>query len=101
GYHGADGAAARRAGGADPSGEWEAARGARRLRPVGGGGAAAARGGMILVDTSVWVDHLHRAEPRLGALMERDLVWCHKMVIAELARESLALRKPMLAHTEQ
>ncbi|HLQ80278.1 MAG TPA: type II toxin-antitoxin system VapC family toxin [Brachybacterium sp.] len=52
---------------------------------------------MILVDTSVWVDHLHRAEPRLGALLERDLVGVHPMVIAELALGSLAHRRQVLA----
>jgi predicted nucleic acid-binding protein len=39
----------------------------------------------MLVDTSVWVDHLRRGNPDLGARLEEDRVWCHPFVIGELA----------------
>ena len=39
---------------------------------------------MILVDTSVWIDHLHRSEPRLVELTEREEIACHPMVAGEL-----------------
>ncbi len=39
---------------------------------------------MILVDTSVWIDHLRRGNPGLAAQLEADLVWCHPFVIGEL-----------------
>ena len=40
---------------------------------------------MILVDTSVWIDHLRVAEMRLTALLGRCEVVMHPMVIGELA----------------
>lgn len=55
---------------------------------------------MILVDTSVWIDHLHRSQPGLVALLERNEVVVHPMVIAELALGSLAERTGFLALLE-
>lgn len=52
---------------------------------------------MILVDTSVWIDHLHRAEARLVELLEADLVVTHEGVIAELALGSIRDRPRLLA----
>jgi predicted nucleic acid-binding protein len=52
---------------------------------------------MILVDTSVWIDHLHKAEPRLVEQLERDEVACHPLVIEELALGSLADRAAILS----
>ncbi|HEV8239714.1 MAG TPA: type II toxin-antitoxin system VapC family toxin [Thermoanaerobaculia bacterium] len=40
---------------------------------------------MILVDTSVWVDHLRRSNSKLAALLEDGQVACHPFVIGELA----------------
>ena len=40
---------------------------------------------MILVDTSVWVDHIRRCEPELVGLLDRHVVLCHPFVIGELA----------------
>ena len=37
----------------------------------------------ILVDTSVWVDHLRRGNDRLAALLEAGDVLCHPAVIGE------------------
>lgn len=40
---------------------------------------------MILVDTSVWIDHLHTEERALMELLEQTEVRCHPMAVAELA----------------
>ncbi|HEX5960576.1 MAG TPA: type II toxin-antitoxin system VapC family toxin [Rhodanobacteraceae bacterium] len=40
---------------------------------------------MILVDTSVWVDHLRRSDAGLVRLLESSLVLRHPFVIGELA----------------
>ena len=40
---------------------------------------------MILVDTSVWVDHLRAGDAQLAVLLERSAVIMHAMVLGELA----------------
>ena len=40
---------------------------------------------MILVDTSVWVDHLRRGDSQLSALLESASVLTHPFVIGEIA----------------
>lgn len=52
---------------------------------------------MILVDSSVWIDHLRRAEPRLTAALESQLVLCHPFIIGELACGKLRQRSTFLA----
>lgn len=39
---------------------------------------------MILVDTSVWVEHLRHGDERLAALLEHELVLVHPHMIGEL-----------------
>lgn len=51
---------------------------------------------MILVDTSIWIDHLHATEPRLVELLEADRVGVHPLVIEELALGSIADREQTL-----
>ncbi|GAB3016974.1 type II toxin-antitoxin system VapC family toxin [Mycobacterium bourgelatii] len=51
---------------------------------------------MILVDTSVWIDHLHTVERRLVERLELDAVGCHPLVIEELALGSIAGRDIVL-----
>lgn len=51
---------------------------------------------MILVDTSVWVDHLSRGDPRLVDLLERSVVMMHPFVVGELACGSLHDRASIL-----
>lgn len=51
---------------------------------------------MILIDTSVWIDHLHRADPHLVALLERNDVSIHPMVIGELALGAISDRTRFL-----
>lgn len=51
---------------------------------------------MILVDTSVWVDHLRRGDPRLVELLERSIVIVHPFVVGEIACGSLHDRASIL-----
>ena len=59
---------------------------------------------MILVDTSVWINHLNPKDPRfsiqhserLKTLLNDNLVLGHSMVIGELACGNLKDRKSML-----
>lgn len=51
---------------------------------------------MILVDTAVWIDHLHAAESRLVELLEFDRVGCHPLVIEEMALGSIVQRGVVL-----
>ncbi len=51
---------------------------------------------MILVDTSVWIDHLHRTDARLVSLLESGEVCTHPFIIEELAMGRLAPRDAFL-----
>ncbi len=55
---------------------------------------------MILVDTSVWIDHFHASEPSLVAFLRDDQVGCHRAVIEELALGSIKQRGRVLALLE-
>jgi predicted nucleic acid-binding protein len=52
---------------------------------------------MILVDTSIWIDHFHRSEATLSALLNDAQVCTHPMIIGELALGTLRDRKTILA----
>jgi predicted nucleic acid-binding protein len=52
---------------------------------------------LIVVDTSVWVDHLRRGDTQLIALLESAKVATHPFVIGEIACGSLADRQTVLA----
>ena len=51
---------------------------------------------MILVDTSVWVDHLRRGDRQLVALLESASVLTHPFIVDEIACGTLADRKVVL-----
>ena len=51
---------------------------------------------MILVDTSVWVDHLREGDEELAELLRADQVACHPFVIGELACGSMRNREEIL-----
>jgi len=51
---------------------------------------------VILVDTSMWVDHLRRGNERLAALLSDGQVASHRFVIGELALGNLANRMTIL-----
>jgi predicted nucleic acid-binding protein len=67
---------------------------------------------VILVDTAIWIDHLHAVEPWLAELLGNDEAGCHPLVIEELALGSIKQRDlvldmlanlyqfPVLAHHE-
>jgi predicted nucleic acid-binding protein len=52
---------------------------------------------MILVDTSVWVDHLRVPVARLVSLLQRTEVLIHPFVVGELAVGNLRNRQRILA----
>ena len=52
---------------------------------------------MILVDSSVWIDHFKHANAELSALLEARLVMSHPFVIGELACGQLTKRDAVLA----
>jgi hypothetical protein len=51
---------------------------------------------MVLVDTSVWVDHLRRGSPGLRDLLFAEKVLCHPFIIGELACGHLSERREIL-----
>ena len=51
---------------------------------------------MILVDTSVWIDHLRDQDRRLTELLQNRQVWMHPMVVGELACGNLRNRQEVL-----
>ncbi len=51
---------------------------------------------MILLDSSVWIDHLRHGEPRLVAFLAEDRALVHPFVIAEIALGSLAQRDSVI-----
>lgn len=52
---------------------------------------------MLLVDTSVWIDHFRRGEPALGERAATGEVLIHAFVIGELACGHLSPRSRTLA----
>jgi predicted nucleic acid-binding protein len=51
---------------------------------------------VILVDSSIWIDHLRRPEAELERLLSDALVICHPFVIGELACGHLRSRGAFL-----
>jgi len=51
---------------------------------------------MILVDISIWIDHLRAGSPPLISLLETGMAYCHPFVIGELACGSLSNRSEIL-----
>jgi predicted nucleic acid-binding protein len=52
---------------------------------------------MILVDTSVWIDHLRRGNERLKTFLVDEQVLCHPFVSGELACGNLKNREEILS----
>ena len=55
---------------------------------------------MVLIDTSVWIDHLRSREPELASLEDGRQIVIHPMVIGELACGNLPNRYDVLEHLE-
>ena len=51
---------------------------------------------MILVDTSVWIDHLRRGNPLLVNLLHDGMVMSHPFVVGEIALGNLRQRRFVL-----
>ena len=51
---------------------------------------------MILVDTSVWIDHLNGSDPVLVSLLNEEQVLTHPYVIGEIALGSLRSRESVI-----
>ncbi|HET9001824.1 MAG TPA: PIN domain-containing protein, partial [bacterium] len=51
---------------------------------------------MILVDTSVWIDHLRAGNRKLRSLLENAEVLAHPFVVGELACGTLRNREEVL-----
>lgn len=56
---------------------------------------------MILVDTSVWIDHFRHGNERLRQLLEAGEVATHPMVLGELACGNLVRRAEILRLLER
>lgn len=52
---------------------------------------------MILVDTSVWIDHLRSGDDRLTTLLNNNQVLMHPFVLGELACGNLRQRADVLS----
>ncbi len=52
---------------------------------------------MILVDTSVWIDHLRHTEAELVSLLQQNLVFMHPMILGELACGNLQHRASLIS----
>lgn len=55
---------------------------------------------MILVDTTVWVDHLRAGDKTLAGLLESGRALTHPFVIGELALGNLRQRQAILAYLQ-
>jgi len=51
---------------------------------------------VILLDTSIWIDHLRQSDAQVVALLQADLVLAHPFVIGELACGNLKSRADIL-----
>ena len=51
---------------------------------------------MILVDTSIWVDHLRAGNAKLAALLTDGRILTHPFVVGELALGALRQRRAVL-----
>ena len=52
---------------------------------------------MILVDTSVWIEHLRMGSGRLRSLLYDEQVLCHPFIVGELACGTLRNRQEILS----
>ena len=52
---------------------------------------------MVLVDTSVWINHFHKSNKKLQNLLYELNVVCHPFIIGELACENINNREEILS----
>ncbi len=51
---------------------------------------------MILVDTSIWIDHFRHGDDELRKIIEEDRLLCHPAIIGELGLGSLQNRNDVI-----
>ena len=51
---------------------------------------------MLLVDTSIWIDHLRSGDTKLAAMLEKQRVLAHDFVIGEIALGNLRQRSTVI-----
>lgn len=56
---------------------------------------------MIIVDSSIWIDHITKTEPGLHGLLLRDAAMMHPHVLGEIALGSIRNRSAVLARFER
>lgn len=56
-----------------------------------------ARALMYLVDSSIWIDHFRKSNPRLVQTLTDQLVMCHPYILGELALGSLKDRQTVVS----
>jgi predicted nucleic acid-binding protein len=52
---------------------------------------------VILADSSVWIDHLHRNNARMIGLLRDGMILCHPFVFGEIALGILSARDAILS----
>jgi len=52
---------------------------------------------MVLVDTSIWINHFRRLDSGLADLLAKGVVACHPFIIGELACVNLKNREEILS----
>lgn len=52
---------------------------------------------MILVDTSIWINHLRDGDRHLERLLLDGEVWCHTYILGELACGNIKNRKEIIS----
>ena len=55
---------------------------------------------MILADTSVWIDHLHRSDPQVAERLADGVMLMHPFVLGEIALGSLRDRARVLGNLQ-
>jgi len=56
---------------------------------------------MIVVDSSIWIDHIHDGVPRLGELLLREQALMHPHVLGEIALGSIRNRDEIIGRLLQ
>jgi predicted nucleic acid-binding protein len=51
---------------------------------------------LILADTSIWVDHLHRGDARMADLLDDEQILMHPLVLGEIALGNLRNRAEIM-----
>jgi predicted nucleic acid-binding protein len=55
----------------------------------------------VIVDSSIWIDHINNGDATLAELLRRRLVVMHPMIYAEVALGSIKQRKVVLGELQE